>query len=106
MQCVDDQINFAVVEEVAESSSSAGDGHRQSRSLHRGNYLKPAAAEVGEGQGTLRKRRFPVTLVDGGVDMTVYGEKRMLECNRAIPVIKLRLASRNRVAVAERVASC
>src|SRR5262249_10030040 len=74
-QVVDDHVDLAAIEEVAEGGAAAGDGLGQAAAGGGRHYVEVRAVAVVEEQHTLRPGGPPVGLVHSPVDVAVDGKQ-------------------------------
>src|SRR5262249_3878885 len=72
---VEDDVNVAVVEDVAEGGATGGDDVSESRGRGGGDLLEFFAVEIAEKQRALRPSGAPVGFVSDGVDVAVGDEE-------------------------------
>ena len=68
---VDDHVNLAIVEKIAESSAASCHQRRQSGPFYGRNECELPIVQVVEQQGAFRKCSSPVTLIDSRIDVSV-----------------------------------
>src|SRR6185369_190239 len=72
---VDDGVELAIVEEIADGKAMSGDDARQSGAFDRGNLIELFACHIAQEQRPLSVARSPRHLVDERIHVAVGGDE-------------------------------